>query len=124
MNLKKILEEFKDFFDKAGKMPIIATPFDAKDKNDLRRINGSVRFIVDYNRKKMYVFPAGILHYMVAEKIGFGRDMRNNDENYYRGIGGMKNGKISLSGSEYESKDEVEEKKLLSTGWLKKCVEK
>lgn len=88
MKLRELLEEFKEAI-KVGNVyyEIFSNPT-KKEIEELTKEQSAVRFIIDFKKKKLYVFKAEGLHLPASKILKIPYDYREVDKgNYYFGDG-------------------------------------
>lgn len=130
MNLNNLLEEWKATTQKItahGKrtFEIFVNP----ESNEVRKLVqvGSIgsykqaRFIVDYEKKKFYVFSAELTHVHAANELKIPYDSGKSDEKFHFGWGDIntKTGKVVFN----LGVGTAEKKRLISKEWIKKYLE-
>lgn len=74
MNIKPILEEFKEYvpnrIDPSVKMPVFFFPLKSSEEKELVETDKRVRFIADSETKKVWVFSSDLLHIDVDSHLG------------------------------------------------------
>ncbi len=119
MNLRELLEEFKDGFKiKDYYVEVFVNP-SSKEMNDASK-KGCVRFIADPKSKKVYVFSPLALHNDVSKKLKFGKWQVASKENMW-GVAWKVGRKWILSSS--DSFKSLGDKRATTWEWMKKYVD-
>ena len=75
-----------------------------------------IRYIIDINKKKLYVFNSKLIHHFVAEKIGVKYTMGSNEDAIF-GIG------VSTKEGKLKTGDNEAMKAIKENDWLKRYFE-
>jgi len=94
MKLKDFFEEWKATIKFLGEVYEIFVNPTRKDLRDIKIASDVARYIIDFEKKKLYVFSAELMHIAVAKELGIPYDFNKKIKGYKFGEGYIKDDMI------------------------------